>query len=226
MALARLVLPSVKTHPGGLGAVRAEARAGGADLRRQRSRSRLDGRRRIAGPPADVGRGRASATSRPPVSRRSSPSTRGRLSLAAAQDALREPLRLGGFVSQYQAAGLRARCPSRSIRRPLRRAGEVRRAAARGTRRSRADSGDRIPARRLRDRARTSRSPPMATSRRSRCSRACRSSECETLALDISSRTSVALTRVLCAKHWEIAPKFTPAEPDLERCCSAPTRRW
>jgi predicted solute-binding protein len=26
----------------------------------------------------------------------------------------------------------------------------------------------------------------------------------------------VALTRVLCAKHWEIAPKFTPAEPDLE----------
>ena len=38
----------------------------------------------------------------------------------------------------------------------------------------------------------------------------------ETLALDLSSRTSVALTRVLCAKRWEIAPKFTPAEPDLE----------
>jgi chorismate dehydratase len=38
----------------------------------------------------------------------------------------------------------------------------------------------------------------------------------ETLALDLSSRTSVALTRVLCAKHWNIAPKFTPAEPDLE----------
>jgi chorismate dehydratase len=38
----------------------------------------------------------------------------------------------------------------------------------------------------------------------------------ETLALDLSSRTSVALTRVLCAKHWQIAPKFTPAEPDLE----------
>jgi chorismate dehydratase len=38
----------------------------------------------------------------------------------------------------------------------------------------------------------------------------------KTLALDLSSRTSVALTRVLCAKHWRIAPKFTPAEPDLD----------
>ncbi len=38
----------------------------------------------------------------------------------------------------------------------------------------------------------------------------------QTLALDLSSRTSVALTRVLCAKHWRIAPKFTPAEPDLD----------
>ncbi len=37
-----------------------------------------------------------------------------------------------------------------------------------------------------------------------------------TLALDISSRTSVALTRVLCAKRWGIAPSFTPADPDLE----------
>ena len=39
----------------------------------------------------------------------------------------------------------------------------------------------------------------------------------ETLALDLSSRTSVALTRVLCAKRWGIAPKFTPSEPDLEQ---------
>jgi len=38
----------------------------------------------------------------------------------------------------------------------------------------------------------------------------------ETLALDLSSRTSVALTRILCAKRWGIAPKFTPAEPDLQ----------
>jgi chorismate dehydratase len=40
--------------------------------------------------------------------------------------------------------------------------------------------------------------------------------EVRTLALDLSSRTSVALTRVLCAKKWHIEPKFTPAEPDLE----------
>src|SRR5829696_1374073 len=40
--------------------------------------------------------------------------------------------------------------------------------------------------------------------------------EVQTLALDLSSRTSVALTRVLCAKHWHITPKFTPAEPDIE----------
>lgn len=40
--------------------------------------------------------------------------------------------------------------------------------------------------------------------------------EVRTLALDQSSRTSVALTHVLCAKKWNIAPRFLPAEPDLE----------
>lgn len=39
----------------------------------------------------------------------------------------------------------------------------------------------------------------------------------QTLALDTSSRSSVALTRILCAKHWGIAPVFTPAEPDVRR---------
>lgn len=38
----------------------------------------------------------------------------------------------------------------------------------------------------------------------------------KTLALDLSSRTSVALTQVLCARRWGIAPKFTPAEPHLD----------
>lgn len=42
----------------------------------------------------------------------------------------------------------------------------------------------------------------------------------ETIALDLSSRTSVALTRVLCAKQWRIEPAFTPAEPDLEAMLS------
>jgi chorismate dehydratase len=37
----------------------------------------------------------------------------------------------------------------------------------------------------------------------------------ETLALDLSSRTSVALTRILCVKRWGIAPQFSPSEPDL-----------
>jgi chorismate dehydratase len=36
-----------------------------------------------------------------------------------------------------------------------------------------------------------------------------------TLALDTSSRTSVALTKILCARHWGIAPTFTPAAPDV-----------
>lgn len=36
-----------------------------------------------------------------------------------------------------------------------------------------------------------------------------------TLALDTSSRTSVALTRILCARHWGISPVFTPAAPDV-----------
>lgn len=35
------------------------------------------------------------------------------------------------------------------------------------------------------------------------------------LALDTSSRTSVALTRVLCAKLWDIAPAFVPVRPVL-----------
>lgn len=37
----------------------------------------------------------------------------------------------------------------------------------------------------------------------------------ESIALDLSSRTSVALTRIMCAKRWGIAPVFTAAEPDL-----------
>lgn len=37
-----------------------------------------------------------------------------------------------------------------------------------------------------------------------------------TLALDESSRTSVALTKILCAKRWRIAPAFSAAPPDLD----------
>lgn len=38
-----------------------------------------------------------------------------------------------------------------------------------------------------------------------------------TLALDTSSRTSVALTKVLCTRLWHIAPDMHPATPDLPR---------
>ena len=38
----------------------------------------------------------------------------------------------------------------------------------------------------------------------------------KSIALDLSSKTSVALTRVLCAKRWRIEPTFTPADPDLD----------
>jgi chorismate dehydratase len=41
-----------------------------------------------------------------------------------------------------------------------------------------------------------------------------------TLAIDISSRTSVALTRLLCAQRWKITPRLTPADPDLRAMLS------
>lgn len=37
----------------------------------------------------------------------------------------------------------------------------------------------------------------------------------KTLALDSSSRSTQALTRILCAEKWRIAPRFTEALPDL-----------
>ena len=37
------------------------------------------------------------------------------------------------------------------------------------------------------------------------------------IALDTSSRTSVALTRVLCARHFGIQPTYVHAAPDLDR---------
>jgi chorismate dehydratase len=50
-------------------------------------------------------------------------------------------------------------------------------------------------------------------------------SEVRSIALDTSSRTSVALTRVLCAHAWHIDPTFEPVGPDLpamlERCDAA-----
>ncbi len=41
------------------------------------------------------------------------------------------------------------------------------------------------------------------------------------LALDTSSRTSVALTHILCAKRWQVTPEMVPAAPSLARCWPA-----
>jgi chorismate dehydratase len=38
----------------------------------------------------------------------------------------------------------------------------------------------------------------------------------ESLALDASSRSTQAMTRILCAEHWKIAPEFIEMAPDLE----------
>lgn len=40
-------------------------------------------------------------------------------------------------------------------------------------------------------------------------------SRIRSIAMDTSSRTSVALTRILCRRRFEIAPTFTPHAPDL-----------
>jgi chorismate dehydratase len=40
--------------------------------------------------------------------------------------------------------------------------------------------------------------------------------EVRSIALDTSSRTSVALTRILCARAFQIQPRFEPHGPDLE----------
>ena len=41
--------------------------------------------------------------------------------------------------------------------------------------------------------------------------------EVRRVALDASSRSTQTLTKILCAKHWGIAPEFFEAEPDLEK---------
>ena len=41
------------------------------------------------------------------------------------------------------------------------------------------------------------------------------------VALDSSSRTSAVLTRILCARLWDIAPTFTPRAPDGESMLAA-----
>jgi chorismate dehydratase len=43
----------------------------------------------------------------------------------------------------------------------------------------------------------------------------CQTSDIQTIALDTSSRTSVALLKILCARWFDIRPTFVPMPPDL-----------
>ncbi len=42
-----------------------------------------------------------------------------------------------------------------------------------------------------------------------------RIAEVRSIALDRSSRSTQALTRILCARHWQITPEFSESAPDL-----------
>ena len=202
-------------HPGGLAAVWPEAGAGGADLRRQRSRRRLAATTIAARAPPDVGRGR-------PRNIAAAGFTTPRRSPRRARDSDASAWR--GLVSQYQAARLRARAPSDQFDVRF----DVPAKCARCSTRPRSISGL-IPAiEYLRGdyaSCRASRSRRMARSRRSRCSRRVPIETSETIALDVSSRTSVALTRVLCASTGRSRQRYAGGAGP-RRDARAPTRRW
>ncbi len=155
-------------HPGGLGALRAEARAGRAHVRRRRYRFGVGGRRRVTRAAAVAARGdspehprrrlRTGRTRRQFVivsrsivdvgERRSSTMDDRRSTI---DDACRSTRRRQ--LSQYAAACSRARARDRSVSVAVRRAREVRGAAARQRRRSRPDSFDRVSRSRLSNRS-------------------------------------------------------------------------
>ena len=127
-----------------------------------------------------------------------------------------------GRLSERPAADLGARPRRRSAGRSATTCRRCARACCRRRGRSRTDAVDRVPAgprlplrARRRHRRRAGRSP------RSRSTRACRSTQIRHIALDTSSRTSVALISVLCRHHFRISPRFVPHGPDL----AAMTRR-
>ena len=193
-------------------ALRSEARAGGADVRRRRPRRRLavdDERRRAGG--ARRSR-RSGATSRPPAS---TPVERdGRVRTARANEA-RSARR--GVVPQHQAARARPRGPSRSASTSASTCPSSCAALLHaGTGRPRLDSRRSSTSAATTASCRAWRSVRTGRSRRWRSSPACRSTRSRTLALDTSSRTSVALTRILCAQHCAASRRrSSPHGPDL-----------
>ena len=91
-----------------------------------------------------------------------------------------------------------------------------------GDDRRRPDSVDRVPARSGRSaaylphRAGRRRSPRAVRWRRSRCSPRRTIRDVRSIALDTSSRTSVALVRVLCAREFRIRPMLDSSGPRLD----------
>ena len=148
-----------RQHPGRLGAVRAQARAGRADVRRRRHRFGVGRGRRFERPPAVASRGNP-----PQHSRR-------RVRACRARAGNLRVIRLGRRqLSEYAAAGVWARTSGRSIQLAVRCARAMRGVAACGRGRPRADPLNRIRRTRLPDRAGRVASPRMARSPRSRSS--------------------------------------------------------
>ena len=142
-------------HPGGLGALWAEAGAGGADLRRRRRRFSVRHRRRLAGTSS-------LAAGRNPAQHSSRVADAGGKRRALQARVVMPPFRACPELdspgcrqlSQYRSAGVRSRAAARSVSDPLRRAVALRGAAAREAGGSRADSVNRVsPRRRLSHRA-------------------------------------------------------------------------
>src|SRR6185436_4346772 len=193
---------------GGVVALRPEARAGGADGRRRRCRWRVGGRRPLRGTPACSARG--DPAEHPGGG---SPARRAQRAFRVARSMTRVRLGAVGYLNARPHVFGLDRAPRFTLRfdvpskcAELLHGGEV-------------DAGLIPSIEYLRgsyavvpDIAIASRGPvssvmlyttrPMA--------------EVRSIALDTSSRTSVALARVLCARVFHIQPRFEPQGPDLE----------
>ena len=205
VALARLALPAIADHPGGLAAVRTEARAGRADVRRRRPRPRLARRRRAARPAPRAARGGA-------------PQHRARPGFDAGRARRRSPATADGQARRSARSAISTRPPLSGARR-----------AARIVRAS-ASTCRRVCAALLHDGEVDLGLIPSIEYLQRTTTRSCRASpsardgavasvalftrrpieRVRRIALDTSSRTSVGADQVLCRHHFRIAPAFVP----------------
>ena len=205
IALARLIVDNVPVDSSGLVALRTETGSGGAHRRCRRRRRRV-GRAMTSAREGAVRRSkRSGATSSPPGR---SPWSGTAASISFPHDTC-APWR--GRVPQCPAHGLRPRAIS-TIHRPIRRPVGMRPAAARGRHRHRpgvrpsnicaATTIESFPTSRSR-RAGRSLSVALYTARPIH--------DVRSIVMDTSSRTSVALVRVLCARLVRIEPLIDAA---------------